>query len=66
MKSDNSERKKAIRKALIELGGEATTAEIAKKSGLPLGHGITQTLNKMENIEYLGGKAKQAKWKTSI
>lgn len=56
-------RQKTILSALTELGGEATTREIAIKSNLHV-NGVSQSLGAMsEYVECLGGRAGETKWR---
>ncbi len=55
-------RQKIILKALIELGGEATTREIAEKTDLNL-NGVSQTLSALVEVSCLGGRGGEIKWK---
>jgi predicted transcriptional regulator len=58
-------RKQAILSALIELGGEATTREIAEKTGLNT-NGVAQTMGVMLEVYRIddeGGTGGLAKWR---
>lgn len=56
-------RQKTILAALTELGGEATTRQIAKKVSLNV-NGVAQSLDAMyQRIEHLGGRGGERKWK---
>lgn len=56
-------RQKLILSALAELGGEATTRQIAKKVNLHV-NGVSQSLGVMAKyIECLGGRGGETKWK---
>jgi hypothetical protein len=55
-------RQKEILKALEELGGEATTRQIAAKTNLNV-NGVSQSLGAMkEHVSCLGGKAGETRW----
>lgn len=62
--SDNTPRKKAIRKTFIELGNQATTAQIAEKLNLNI-NGVSQTIGSMKGLQYINGKAGQTRWKNT-
>ena len=56
-------RQKMILTALAELGGEATTRQIAEKVNLHV-NGVSQSLGAMyQYIECLGGHAGETRWK---
>lgn len=56
-------RQKLILSALAELGGEATTRQIAKKVNLHV-NGVSQSLGAMyEHIVCLGGHGGETRWK---
>ena len=56
-------RQKFILSALAELGGEATTRQIAEKVSLHV-NGVSQSLGAMfEYVECLGGRAGETRWK---
>lgn len=56
-------RQKDILKALTDLGGEATTRQIAEKAGLHI-NGVSQSLGALhEYVECLGGKTGDMRWK---
>lgn len=57
-------RQKEIIRALIELGGEATTRQVAEKTGFNV-NGVAQTLSALplQELECLGGKGGEVKWK---
>jgi hypothetical protein len=55
-------RQKLILAALAELGGEATTRQIAEKVNLNV-NGISQSLGAMTGVECLGGRAGETRWK---
>lgn len=56
-------RQKIIISALAELGGEATTRQIAEKVNLHI-NGVSQSLGAMhEYVICLGGRAGKIKWK---
>ena len=58
-------RQKIILAALAELGGEATTRQIAEKVNLHV-NGVAKSLGAMIEYEYvvcLGGRAGETKWK---
>lgn len=56
-------RQRLILSALEELGGEATTRQIAEKVGLHV-NGVSQSLGALhERAECLGGQAGETKWK---
>mgnify|MGYP001584068206 CR=1 FL=1 len=56
-------RQKMILRALKELGGLATSRQIAEKTDLHV-NGVAQTLGALsdEYIRYVGGRAGEAKW----
>ncbi len=56
-------RQKIILAALKELGGEATTRQIAEKVNLHT-NGVSQSLGAMTNdVTCLGGRGGETKWK---
>jgi hypothetical protein len=56
-------RKKTILEALRNLGGQATTREIAIATNLNV-NGVSQTLGSMsEQVTCLGGRGGDTKWK---
>ncbi|MBI2047896.1 MAG: hypothetical protein HYT27_02040 [Parcubacteria group bacterium] len=56
-------RQKLILAALAELGGEATTRQIAEKVNLHV-NGVSQSLDAMyEHVKCLGGRAGETSWK---
>ena len=56
-------RQKMILAALAELGGEATTRQIAKKVNLHV-NGVSQSLGAMhQHVAWLGGHGGETKWK---
>lgn len=56
-------RQKLILSALAELGGKATTRQIAEKVNLHV-NGVSQSLGVMiEHVECLGGRAGETRWK---
>ena len=55
-------RQKEILKALEELGGEATTWQIAEKVNLNV-NGVSQTLGALAQTICLGGRGRKTKWK---
>ncbi len=58
-------RQKEILAALKELGGEATTRQVAEKTRLNV-NGVSQSLgaySMRERVEYLGGKRGECRWK---
>ena len=55
-------RQKIILAALRDLGGEATTREIAQKTGLNV-NGVAQSLGALEQVNCLGGRAGECKWR---
>lgn len=55
-------RQKEIIRALIELGGEATTRQVAEKTELHV-NGVAQTLGALQEVECLGGKDGETKWR---
>lgn len=56
-------RQKAILAALSELGGEATTRQIAEKVNLHV-NGVSQSLGALyKYVECLGGRAGETRWK---
>ena len=55
-------RQKLILVALAELGGEATTRQIAKKVNLNV-NGVSQSLGAIRQVECLGGRDGETRWK---
>jgi hypothetical protein len=56
-------RQKEILAALSELGGEATTRQIAEKADLHV-NGVSQSLGALhDHVECLGGRAGDTRWK---
>lgn len=56
-------RQKIILATLDELGGEATTRQIAEKTGLHV-NGVSQSLSALNKyVAYLGGRGGEIKWK---
>lgn len=57
-------RQELILQALAELGGEATTRQIAEKVNLHV-NGVSQSLGVLydEGVECLGGRGGETKWK---
>jgi hypothetical protein len=55
-------RQKLILAALVELGGEATTRQIAKKVNLHV-NGVSQSLSAIKGVECLGGRGGEMTWK---
>jgi hypothetical protein len=56
-------RQKDILRALKDLGGMATTRQIAEKTGLNV-NGVSQSLGALDRyVCHLGGKAGERKWK---
>lgn len=56
-------RQRLILSALAELGGEATTRQIAEKVNMHV-NGVSQSFGAMtEYVEYIGGHAGETKWK---
>ncbi|MBI3020192.1 MAG: hypothetical protein HYY60_02605 [Parcubacteria group bacterium] len=63
--SGRKKRQKDILTALAELGGEATTRQIAEKTGLNV-NGVSQSLgaySMRDHVECLGGKGGECRWK---
>ncbi len=54
-------RQKLILSALSELGGEATTRQIAEKLNLNV-NGVSQSLSFMKQVVCLGGRGGEIKW----
>lgn len=55
-------RQKLILRALTELGGEATTKQVAEKTGLHV-NGVSQSLGAMPwHVVCLGGRGGETKW----
>ena len=55
-------RQKLILAALAELGGEATTRQIAEKVNLNV-NGVSQSLSAIHQVECLGGRGGETRWK---
>jgi hypothetical protein len=56
-------RQKNILIALAELGGEATTRQIAKKAGLNV-NGVSQSLGALHQcVDCLGGRGGETRWR---
>ena len=55
-------RQKIILAALVELGGEATTRQIAEKANLNV-NGVSQSLGAMLQVICLGGRGGETKWR---
>lgn len=56
-------RQKLILSALTELSGEASTKQIAEKVNLNV-NGVSQSLGAMnEQVECLGGRAGETRWR---
>lgn len=56
-------RQKLILSALAELGGEATTRQIAEKVNLHV-NGVSQSLGTMTGyVKCIGGRAGETRWK---
>lgn len=56
-------RQKLILSALLELGGKATTRQIAEKTNLHV-NGVAQSLSALNQyVIFLGGRAGEIKWK---
>ena len=59
---NSKKRKKLIEVALRELGGQATTKQIAERVGLNT-NGVSQTLGYMPNVKMVyRGKGSLAEW----
>lgn len=57
-------RQKLILAALEELGGKATTRQVAKKTKLHV-NGVAQSLGVLPNVWYLCGRGGDTMWKLS-
>lgn len=56
-------RQRIILAALAELGGKATTRQIAEKANLNV-NGVSQSLGAMyQHVECLGGRGGETRWK---
>ncbi|MFA5172958.1 MAG: hypothetical protein WC435_00950 [Candidatus Paceibacterota bacterium] len=56
-------RQRTILTALEELGGEATTLQIAQKVNLPA-NGVSQSLGALsQQVECLGGRGGKTRWR---
>lgn len=56
-------RQREVLKALKSLGGQATTAAIAERTGLDI-NGVAQTLAALARyVEFTGGQGKHATWR---
>ena len=56
-------RQKLILTALAELGGEATTRQVAEKVGLHV-NGVAQSLGALtDHVKCLGGRSGETKWR---
>jgi len=55
-------RQRTILTALAELGGEATTRQIAEKVNLHV-NGVSQSLSVLTQVERLGGRGGETKWR---
>lgn len=55
-------RREMILSVLKDLGGVATTRQIAEKVGLNV-NGVSQTLGILQQVECLSGKGGECKWK---
>ena len=62
MKARLTRRQRKIFRALFNLGGEATTREIAGAVGMNV-NGVSQTLGTLTHVECLGGKGGDCRWK---
>ena len=62
MKARINHRKRKIFEALLILGGEATTREIAGAIGMNV-NGVSQTLGVLANVLCLGGRGGDCRWK---
>lgn len=62
MKARVNHRKRKIFEALVSLGGEATTREIASEAGMHV-NGVSQTLGVLAHVKCLGGKGGECRWK---
>lgn len=62
MKVRINHRKLKIFEALLILGGEATTREIASAAGMNV-NGVSQTLGVLANVRCLGGRGGDCRWK---
>lgn len=62
MKVRRNHRQEKVFEALFNLGGEATTQQIAKETGMNV-NGLSQTLGFMANVLCLGGKGRECRWK---
>jgi hypothetical protein len=58
-------RHRIILAALAELGGEATTRQIAGKVNLNV-NGVSQSLGAISQVICLGGRGGETKWKIKI
>ena len=54
-------RQRDILNALRELGGKATTRQIAEKTGLHT-NGVAQSLAAIDSVEFVGGKSGDTMW----
>ena len=55
-------RQREILAALIRLGGEATTQQVAEATNLHI-NGVAQTLGVLEGVEGIGGKGGKYRWR---
>lgn len=56
-------RQRNILTALTDLGGEATTRQIAERAGLNV-NGVSQSLGALyQNVECLGGRGGETRWR---
>jgi|CXWL01.1.fsa_nt_gi DNA-binding IclR family transcriptional regulator len=62
MKSRRNRRHEKVFAALFNLGGEATTQQISKETGMHV-NGLAQTLGVLAHVRYLSGKGKESRWK---
>lgn len=62
MKARRNPRKQKIFEALVSLGGQATTREIASAVGKNV-NGVSQTLGVLAHVKCLGGKGGESRWK---
>ncbi|MDO8231649.1 MAG: hypothetical protein Q7T37_00375 [bacterium] len=62
MKARRNRRHEKVFEALFNLGGEATTQQISKETGMNI-NGLSQTLGALAHIKCLGGKGGECRWK---